>query len=84
MLLFFFFFPLLFAELGVWTDFFFLPISILDGKLHNSGLLFMYYFSDMHHVYPLDGKDNAEVGYCLKIPIRNAHTYLIMYFFPSM
>lgn len=84
MLFFFLFSPVLFAELGVWTAFFFLPVFTLDGKLNNSGSLFMYYFSDMHHMHPLDGKDNAEVGYCLKIPSRNAHTYLIMYFFPSM
>jgi len=35
-------------------------------------------------MYPFDGKDNAEGGYCLEIPGRRAHTYLIMYFFPSI
>lgn len=36
----------------------------LNGSVH----LFMYYFSDVRHMYPFDGKDNAEVGYCLEIP----------------
>lgn len=53
-------------------------------ELNDSVHLFMYYFSDMHDLYAFDGKDNAEVGYCLEIPSRNAHTYLIMYVFPSI
>lgn len=53
-------------------------------SLNNSVQLFMYYFSDMHRMYPFDGTDNAEVGYCMKMPSRNAHTYLIMYFFPPI
>lgn len=60
------------------------PCFYFRWKLNDSVHLFMYYFSDMHHLYPFDGEDNAEVGYCLEIPSRNAQTYLIMYFFPFL
>lgn len=53
-------------------------------KLKDSVHLLLCYFFAVHHLYPFEGKDDAGVGCCLEIPSRNAHTYLIMYFFPSL
>lgn len=71
-------------ELGAWSAFSLSFLFDFRWKLNDSVCVFMYYFSDMHHLYPFDGKGNAEVCYCLEMPSRKAHTYLIMYFFPSV
>lgn len=78
-----FFFSVPFGEFWFMDSFLFLfPAWFYFGwKLSDPVHLFLCYFFAMHHRYPFD---NPGVGYCLQIPSRNVHTYLIMYFFPFL